>query len=105
MIRTKDELISAVSEFIGENDADEALAILEDVTDTLTDFEERATGDGEDWKKKYEENDKAWREKYRSRFVKSSVTDEDFIEGEDVDEDVDEDEIKTYEELFKEVKE
>lgn len=101
MIRTKDELISAVSEFIGKNDDDDALAILEDVTDTLTDFEERATGDGEDWKKKYEENDKAWREKYRARFVKSSVTDEDFIEVEDEDED----EIKTYEELFKEVKE
>lgn len=105
MIRTKDELIKAISEFIGENDVDEAIAILEDVTDTLTDFEERATGDGEDWKKKYEENDKAWRERYRARFVKSSVTDEDFIEDEDANEDVDEDEIKTYEELFKEVKE
>lgn len=101
MIRTKDELIKAVSEFIGENDADDAIAILEDVTDTLEDFEKRADGDGEDWKKKYEDNDKSWREKYRSRFVKSSVTDEDFIE----DEDEEEDEIKTYEELFKEVKE
>lgn len=101
MIRTKDELIKAVSEFIGENDADDAIAILEDVTDTLEDFEKRADGDGEDWKKKYEDNDKSWREKYRSRFVKSSVTDEDFIE----DEDEEEDEIKTYEELFEEVKE
>lgn len=100
MIRTKDELIKAVSEFIGENDADEAIAILEDVTDTLEDFEKRADGDGEDWKKKYEDNDKSWREKYRSRFVKSSVTDEDFAE----DEDEDEEEIKTYEELFEEVK-
>lgn len=100
MVRTKDELIKAVSEFIGENDADEAIAILEDVTDTLEDFEKRADGDGEDWKKKYEDNDKSWREKYRSRFVKSSVTDEDFVE--DVDED--EEEIKTYEELFEEVK-
>lgn len=100
MIRTKDELIKAVSEFIGENDADEAIAILEDVTDTLEDFEKRADGDGEDWKKKYEDNDKSWREKYRSRFVKSSVTDEDFVE----DEDEDEEEIKTYEELFEEVK-
>jgi hypothetical protein len=99
MIRTKDELIKAVSEFIGENDADEAIAILEDVTDTLEDFEKRADGDGEDWKKKYEDNDKSWREKYRSRFVKST-TDEDFIE----DEDEDEEEIKTYEELFEEVK-
>ena len=100
MIRTKDELISAVSEFIGENDADEALAILEDVTDTLTDFEERAAGDGEDWKKKYEENDKAWREKYRSRFVKGSSKEE--IEEEDEDDEVEE--VKTYEDLFKEVK-
>lgn len=99
MIRTKDELIKAVSEFIGENDADEAIAILEDVTDTLEDFEKRADGDGEDWKKKYEDNDKTWREKYRSRFVKSSVMDEDFVEDED------EEEIKTYEELFEEVKE
>lgn len=101
MIRTKDELIKALSEFIGENDADDAISILEDVTDTLEDFEKRADDDGEDWKKKYEDNDKAWREKYRARFVKSSGTDEDFIE----DEDEDEDEIKTYEELFKEVKE
>lgn len=100
MIRTKDELISAVSEFIGENDADEALAILEDVTDTLTDFEERAADDGEDWKKKYEENDKAWREKYRSRFVKGSSKEE--IEEDDEDDEVEE--VKTYEDLFEEVK-
>lgn len=101
MIRTKDELINAVSEFIGENDADEAIAILEDVTDTLEDFEKRAGGDGEDWKKKYEDNDKAWREKYRSRFVKPTEIKEDIDEDEDEE---DEEVKKTYEDLFEEVK-
>lgn len=100
MIRTKDDLINALSEFIGENDADDALAILEDATDTLDDYEKRANGDAEDWKKKFEENDKAWREKYKARFTKNvSLVDDD-----DADDDDKETDIKTFEELFEEVK-
>ena len=50
---------------------DETIAFLEDVTDTLTDLETKAKGDGTDWKTKYEENDAEWRKKYTERFYSS----------------------------------
>ena len=55
----------------------------------------RASGDGEDWKTKYEENDKEWRRKYTERF---------FSKGEDPEdpEDPEEEEPKTFEDLFEE---
>lgn len=68
MVKTKDELLKILQERIGEDTSDEALSFIEDVTDTITDLETRAAGDGEDWKKKYEENDAAWRSKYKERF-------------------------------------
>lgn len=67
MVRTKDELINALKGFIGEDDSDNAISLLEDVSDTFSDFETKVS-DPEDWKKKYEENDKAWRKKYTDRF-------------------------------------
>lgn len=44
---------------------------MEDVTDTLSDLETKAKGDGTDWKAKYEENDAEWRRKYTERFYSS----------------------------------
>ena len=38
-IRTKEELINNIKTLIGENDSDEALGLLEDVSDTFADFE------------------------------------------------------------------
>jgi hypothetical protein len=67
MVRTKDELINALKGFIGEDDSDNAISLLEDVSDTFSDFETKVS-DPEDWKKKFEENDKAWRKKYTDRF-------------------------------------
>ena len=68
-IRSKDEILEQIQSRFGEDTSDETISFLEDVTDTFTDLETRASGDGEDWKAKYEENDKAWREKYRNRFM------------------------------------
>ena len=67
MVRTKDELINNIKNILGDNDSDEALAILEDVSDTFADFDSKVN-DTTDWKSKYEENDKAWRTKYKERF-------------------------------------
>lgn len=67
-IKTRDELLESIKARVGENTDDETIAFLEDVTDTLTDYEEKAKGDGVDWKNKYEENDKMWRQKYTERF-------------------------------------
>ena len=66
-IRSKEELMESIRARIGDDQSDEAIALLEDIDDTYTDMETRANGDGEDWKTKYETNDAAWRQKYRDR--------------------------------------
>ena len=53
---------------LGDNSSDEALKLLEDVSDTFNDLETKIKGDGTDWKAKFEENDKSWRERYKERF-------------------------------------
>lgn len=67
-VKTIDEILESFKTRLGENPDDDSIAFLEDVTDTLDDFEKRANGDGTDWKSKYEENDANWRKKYRDRF-------------------------------------
>lgn len=93
-IISKEELLKKISERIGDDNSDEALSLLEDVSDTIADFERR---DSEDWKTKYEENDAEWRKKYRDRF--ENETD---VEGKEEKETVIE--AKTYDDLFSEVK-
>ena len=96
MIKTKDEIISMISARIGEDNSDEAIGLLEDVTDTLNDYETR-TADSTNWKERYETNDKEWREKYKERFMSGdSSTDEVIVEEEE------EPKRYTFEELFKE---
>lgn len=64
-VRTTQEIIDALRESFGESPDNTQLAMLEDVSDTFTDLNERSR---EDWKTKYEENDKAWRKRYTDRF-------------------------------------
>lgn len=91
-VKTKEEILAAIRTRIGEDDSDEALALLEDVSDTL----DEKSG-GEDWKKKYEENDKAWRTKYKERFMSSGKEKE---TEEEIEEDGEGNKTLTYEELF-----
>lgn len=67
-VKNKEEILEAIKTRVGDNTDDETISLLEDVSDTFTDLETRANGDGEDWKTKYEENDKSWRERYTNRF-------------------------------------
>lgn len=67
-VRTIEEILESFKVRLGEKPDDESISFLEDVTDTLDDFEKRAKGDGTDWKSKYEENDANWRKKYTERF-------------------------------------
>ena len=91
-VRTTQEIIDALKSSFGESPDDTQLAMLEDVSDTFTDLNERS---GEDWKTKYEENDKAWRKRYTDRFSGKA----DPVQ----DQGADEPEPKpiTYESLFK----
>lgn len=96
MIRTKDELISMISQRIGEDNSDDAITLLEDISDTFTDFENK-TADATNWKEKYEENDKEWRDRYKERFMNGeSEHDESF------DEDDEEPKRYSFDDLFKE---
>ena len=70
-VRTRDELMEAIRDRVG--DTDEDLAFIEDVTDTLSDLETRAA-DQTDWQARYEENDREWRERYRARFFNNEET-------------------------------
>lgn len=70
MIRTLEELLSDV----GEGTDDNTLALLENIRDTYNDLSSKAS-DPENWKQKYEDNDKEWREKYRNAFMNPPVPD------------------------------
>jgi hypothetical protein len=67
-VKTREEILESFRTRLGENPDDESISFLEDITDTLNDFEARANSDGTDWKSKYEENDANWRKKYTERF-------------------------------------
>lgn len=60
---SKDELIEKVRKYVGDRKDDETIEIIEDISDSID------SSDADDWKHKYEENDKMWRDKYISRFV------------------------------------
>lgn len=72
MVRTKDEIMNSIRGFIGDNHGDEALNLLEDMTDTFGDYERRLSESG-DWENKYNENDAAWRKRYADRFYGGGV--------------------------------
>lgn len=95
-IRTREELMALIKDRVGEDQSDEALAFIEDVNDTFADMEAKANGDKENWKQKYEENDKMWRERYRDRFFNSSSNEEEDLG------DSEPPKTLTYDELFKE---
>lgn len=75
-IRTREEILDAVRTRIGDDTSDDALAFIEDMQDTLNNYE---NNNETDWKKKYEDNDKEWRTKYRDRFFRGGVEEEDDV--------------------------
>lgn len=69
--KTKTELLDAINALIGDRNDDAVISLLEDVTDTLDAY---AEDENINYKQRYEENDKAWREKYISRFKGDAPT-------------------------------
>lgn len=91
-VRTTDEILESIKTRVGDSTEDADLEFLEDVTDTLSDLRTKSEVQ-EDWKTKYEENDKQWREKYRDRFFEKKE-----VQGEKKGEP---ETPKTFEDLFK----
>lgn len=68
MIRTSEELLNDIREYMGERIGDEnSISLLENITDTFNDINSRVT-DNTDWKAKFERNDAEWKRKYTERF-------------------------------------
>lgn len=67
MILNKEQLFENIKKHFSEDTSDEALQLIEDITETVNDL------DSENWKNKYEECDKMWRQKYKERFFQTPV--------------------------------
>lgn len=70
MKKTPEELIAAVKALVGERNDDAVIALIEDISDSFVE-------DTEDWKAKYYELDKLWRDKYIARFTEGIKPEED----------------------------
>lgn len=101
-VRTKDELLELVKNRIGEDNSDEALAFIEDITDTFSDLEAKASTD---WKEMYDALNNEWRERYKARFFSApvDVKEDDFVD--DVNDVEEETKDLTFDALFEEEKE
>lgn len=83
----RDALIQRIASVLSDPESDDSLSLIEDVTDTLD------AGSSDDWKTKYEENDAAWRKRYKERFLKKPEKEPE-IEDDEIEE------KKTYDDLF-----
>jgi hypothetical protein len=101
-IKTREELLQSINECLSDDSSDDALTLLEDVTDTLNDYDTRLS-DTTDWKQKYEDNDKEWREKYKSRFTNGTdnLGEGEKDSGKGKDKEDEEEKHYTFDELFK----
>lgn len=97
-VRTREEILEAIRSRIGEDTSDESISLLEDITDTMKDYETRVA-DKTDWKNKYDELDATWRRKYIERFSGKNGED---IKNEQEEQIKDDSEPRTFDELFTE---
>lgn len=94
MIRSLNELVDNFNNIVGDNTDDSVLTFMEDITDTLNNYD-ALTHDNEDWHAKYNELDTEWRNKYKERFMNHEDVEYEIVNDEDV-----KPSPKTFEELF-----
>lgn len=89
---TRDELIEKVRKYVGDRTDDETIEIIEDISDSID------SSDDDEWRQKFEENDKMWRDRYISRFLEKK---EDELDTPTEHEEEEKD-YNSFEDLFKE---
>ena len=89
-VRTREELMSSLNNLLGENDSDEALAFIQDMSDTLGDSSAQRI---EDLEQKVKDVDSNWRKRYREAFFSGKP--------EQDDEDPEPTKPRTFADLFK----
>lgn len=89
---SKDELIEKVKKYVGDRTDDETIEIIEDISDSID------SSDADEWRQKFEEHDKMWRDKYISRFLEKK---EDELDT-PTEHEEEEKEYNSFEDLFEE---
>ena len=89
---SKNELIEKVRKYVGDRTDDETIEIIEDISDSID------SSDADEWKQKFEENDKMWRDKYISRFLEKKEDEPDTP----TEHEEEEKEYNSFEDLFEE---
>lgn len=89
---TKNELIEKVRKYVGDRTDDETIEIIEDISDSID------SSDADEWRQKFEENDRMWRDKYISRFLEKKEDEPDTP----TEHDEEEKEYNSFEDLFEE---
>lgn len=89
---SKDELIEKVKKYVGDRTDDETIEIIEDISDSID------SSDADEWRQKFVENDKMWRDKYISRFLEKK---EDELDT-PTEHEEEEKEYNSFEDLFEE---
>ena len=92
-VLSREDLMKRLNESLGE-DAD--VSIMEDVADTYDAIADHSNAD--EWERRYNENDAAWRKRYRDRFEcgtpdSGAINQTDDTEHEEI-------KVKTFDELF-----
>lgn len=97
-VKKINEILESYKELYSESAGEKDIEFLEDITDTLNDYETRVL-DSTNWKEKYETNDAEWRKRYRDRFFGGEPDEPDDPDDQEQEEP---EEPKTYEDLFEE---
>lgn len=100
-VKKINEILESYKELYSENDGEKDIEFLEDITDTLNDYETRVS-DSTNWKEKYETNDAEWKKRYRDRFFGGESDDSEDSDDSENQDSEEQNEPKTYEDLFKE---
>lgn len=69
-IKSRDDLMKIVLDAVAHFPPDYQTSLLEDVNDTLIDYDERM-GTVKEWQDKYNALDETWKKKYQERFVQN----------------------------------
>lgn len=81
-ILNREGFLEILQKFSGDDDSDEMLSYIADMTETFDTLHnsdaDRYKVEAEEWKSKYEENDKQWRAKYKNAFFSSEKASDDY---------------------------
>lgn len=98
-VLNRDDFMARINERLGDDNSDDALAFIEDMTDTFDDLS--SSSNNEEWEKKYNDLDTKWRDKYKARFMNLETTPQTVID-EQIEDIKDDGTETTFDDLFTE---